>query len=614
DQIIEVIGEVYSNLYWLKNGSTNLWQNQNNLEANVSLQLGKAYWYNRTNSSTFAWVEHRPYLDLFPPNDNPPLVTNMVLNEAKDAMTLQIQTLGTAGESLDIFYKDIDTNGSFTADTSWNVAELDLPVTGTTDFVWTDDGSNGRGPVDSVFARFYLVGRADIDTDGDGLPDARERFIHRTSPTSTDSDGDMFSDDFEIQAGTDPTSFDGFHVSVDFCGYTKVDPLTNFPVLVELDPAKITGFDYADFLSPDGHDLRVWNISKNQELNYEIDTWDTNGISYIWVQIPLLFFNDYHVWVTWGIDPWTNQPAYTTNGATWSEKYVGVWHMHDTDPKDASGQGNDGVGQNVGTNSGFVGQGIQFDANDNSIVRVTQNHKLPILHHATNRQFTFEGWVKGPKQHSHRYFSMGNSTNDTMHYGYITGGYSGRGRIYIKNDNGVILNNQYGNKIAFNNDWKYLAWVDDDGALDFFVDGELDSTDFDYNRTNLTVNNTTFGALQRINNSHEINATLDEFRISEGKRSTNWLHTTWMNMASIDTFLCFGDVLTNVPAVAVDNLNGPDQITGDSAGLHGRLTIGLDTDVYIFWGDNDGQETIANWDSFFEFPAQYATSLVSTTA
>lgn len=41
----------------------------------------------------------------------------------------------------------------------------------------------GRGKVDTVFARVYLVARGDIDTDGDGISDARELFLHGSDPT-----------------------------------------------------------------------------------------------------------------------------------------------------------------------------------------------------------------------------------------------------------------------------------------------------------------------------------------------------------------------------------------------------------------------------------------------
>lgn len=57
--------------------------------------------------------------------------------------------------------------------------------------------------------RFYAAGNADIDTDGDGLADARERFMYHTSVTTNDTDGDLLSDYEEvINRHTDPNNSD----------------------------------------------------------------------------------------------------------------------------------------------------------------------------------------------------------------------------------------------------------------------------------------------------------------------------------------------------------------------------------------------------------------------
>jgi parallel beta-helix repeat protein len=47
---------------------------------------------------------------------------------------------------------------------------------------------------------------ATADTDGDGLSDAAEQDVHRTSPVQEDTDGDRFRDGAEVAAGTCPTN------------------------------------------------------------------------------------------------------------------------------------------------------------------------------------------------------------------------------------------------------------------------------------------------------------------------------------------------------------------------------------------------------------------------
>ena len=47
-----------------------------------------------------------------------------------------------------------------------------------------------------------------VDTDGDGLNDGTEVFVHQTSPTDVDSDEDGLEDGDEVERGTDPTVAD----------------------------------------------------------------------------------------------------------------------------------------------------------------------------------------------------------------------------------------------------------------------------------------------------------------------------------------------------------------------------------------------------------------------
>ena len=67
-------------------------------------------------------------------------------------------------------------------------------------------------------------------------------------------------------------------------GYAGTDTLTNFPVLVKLAAGQPAGFDYAD-CAEDGADIRFASPD-GTVLPHEIDTWNTNGESLVWVKIP----------------------------------------------------------------------------------------------------------------------------------------------------------------------------------------------------------------------------------------------------------------------------------------------------------------------------------------
>lgn len=92
-----------------------------------------------------------------------------------------------------------------------------------------------------------------------------------------------------------------YAMQVSFGGYSNAETLTNFPVMIVLsNNVGGSGFSYSQFASPSGKDLRFTNVVSGP-LNYEIDTWDTNGVSVLWVQVPL-FASNANVWALWG-DP-----------------------------------------------------------------------------------------------------------------------------------------------------------------------------------------------------------------------------------------------------------------------------------------------------------------------
>ena len=74
----------------------------------------------------------------------------------------------------------------------WQVVSPNLSTTGTTGLAWVDTDSTNHAQ------RFYVAGNADLDTDGDGLADAREYLLFGTDPSIPDSDHDGIGDYDEI--------------------------------------------------------------------------------------------------------------------------------------------------------------------------------------------------------------------------------------------------------------------------------------------------------------------------------------------------------------------------------------------------------------------------------
>lgn len=83
----------------------------------------------------------------------------------------------------------------------WTIAAQNLLPTDTNPASWTVSSAGTCG--------FFRAGNMDIDTDGDTLPDAREKIVHKTSETLWDTDGDWMPDGWELTNSLNALTGDG---------------------------------------------------------------------------------------------------------------------------------------------------------------------------------------------------------------------------------------------------------------------------------------------------------------------------------------------------------------------------------------------------------------------
>ena len=112
--------------------------------------------------------------------------------------------------------------------------------------------------------------------------------------------------------------------SVSFRGYTGTAALTDFPVLVKVSTNDIAGFSYTDCRKPDGGDLRFAD-DEGHLLVSEVESWDTNGVSTVWVKVPSLSSST-TIKAYYG---WAFAPA-VDGKDVWSNGFVGVWHLDES--------------------------------------------------------------------------------------------------------------------------------------------------------------------------------------------------------------------------------------------------------------------------------------------
>ena len=160
--------------------------------------------------------------------------------------------------------------------------------------------------------------------------------------------------------------------------------LSDFPVLVRIANDSPSGFAYSQLQSPStGADLCFIDMDGNG-LPFEIDTWDPDGTSLVWVTLPTMEHGTQFV-MCWGS---------ATSGKTVCADnpfagYKGVWHMNAASPADASGNGNDGTAAgSAAVAAGWIGSAL-FLQNKSDYVTCSTNQPNSELKDG----FTVEGWA-----------------------------------------------------------------------------------------------------------------------------------------------------------------------------------------------------------------------------
>ena len=183
---------------------------------------------------------------------------------------------------------------------------------------------------------------------------------------------------------------------VSFSGYAGSETLANFPVLVKISESGITGFRYADCKKPDGADLRFADARGNL-LASEVDTWDTNGVSLVWVKVSsLTAATKITAYYGWDFAPVVDSSAvWTGNG------YVGVWHLNESalPLAESSGgsspftEGEKPQHAECGA-SGIIGKSVDFGRNYTSDYGSSRLHAADDDGHLSSlTDFTIECWT-----------------------------------------------------------------------------------------------------------------------------------------------------------------------------------------------------------------------------
>jgi biopolymer transport protein ExbB len=135
--------------------------------------------------------------------------------------------------------------------------------------------------------------------------------------------------------------------------------LQDFPVAVVLDPARI---DYAA-VATSGADLRFVADGGTTALAHEIEEWNPQGDSAIWVKVPSLAAGTAtKIWVYYGKPGGSDGQA---AASVWDADYAGVWHLGaKAAARDSTGQKDGTLEGTPGFSAGAIGPAITFDGDD----------------------------------------------------------------------------------------------------------------------------------------------------------------------------------------------------------------------------------------------------------
>jgi hypothetical protein len=296
------------------------------------------------------------------------------------------------------------------------------------------------------------------------------------------------------------------------------EALSNFPLFLRLE--KGTDIDYA-LAGQSAERLRFYDAAGQQRLPYELDHWNPDGRSLVWVRAPRLDPNGgLLMWMYYGEGaPPDPLPA----SQVWSSDYVAVWHMNDGGGivHDSTAFANDGTldGNATIEPGGRIGTALILDGN-NSYLQVAANSPLDITAGTVEALARFDGLVNAP-------FAtiIEHARNQPGWYGLWKKGGMPRWLTRVGNQTRDF------NATMTQNNWFYVAaTIDVAGNGATYQNGAVDQT-FTINAPVASAGTVRIGANNDGNEAFL--GALDEVRVSRVTRSPGWIDAQYLSMNSI---------------------------------------------------------------------------------
>jgi hypothetical protein len=195
--------------------------------------------------------------------------------------------------------------------------------------------------------------------------------------------------------------------------------------------------------------------------------------------------------------------------------------------------------------------------------------------------YTIAMWVKGPPQTARYLFAEGSTASNNPLLILQTGQAAANNDkldIIIRNlaggAAGTPVNHRVTTSVVFDDTWHHIAWVDTDGAVQVYVDGILDATDFSYSPVgSIPFNTAALGTLVRaaISTGNIFNGAIDD--VAVWGRALTEAEVNELRINGIPTSS------TDVPPSLVTDLQDASRRVGDwhvfSVELNGTRPFGF---------------------------------------
>ena len=325
---------------------------------------------------------------------------------------------------------------------------------------------------------------------------------------------------------------------ISFPGYTGSTALADFPVLVRLSPA-LNGFDHSRCRIARGGDLRFADADGNV-LPHEVDTWNPNGESLVWVKVPTLTaattITAYYGNVV---------PCPPSAESVWDSGYVAVWHLGQSALPLVESTGvttpfATKVGNAVLGAAGIAGGAVDFSSATNGTRLVAADD--PDLDGFDS--FTIEVWTKSDTTatSSGGKWILSKRWNGGANFAYALGHEKpGKGCLPIGKTDGSGQGNLAlsSDMLPAPNIWAHQAYVRDTvaGSISCYLDGASKTPDGTYYANTLHNSNRPLW-LGNLNTNGDgagawpFNGLIDELRISRVARSKDWIQATHDTVAA----------------------------------------------------------------------------------